>query len=91
MRVRLDLSLMNVSPSGLRKLCGYGPVADATDRHVSASGLRNFARLTGALTDATSEVVNRCPRGRETWAAGMPAHYRGLCGPGGRPTPSAHD
>ena len=41
MRLRLHLSLMNVSPSGLRKLCGYVPVADATGRDVSASGLNS--------------------------------------------------
>ena len=41
MRLRLHLPVMNVSPSGLRKLCGYGPVADATGRDMSASGLNS--------------------------------------------------
>ena len=41
MRLRLDLPVMKVSPSGLRNLCGYGPVADATGRVMSASGLNS--------------------------------------------------
>ena len=45
MRLRLDLPLMNVSPSGLRKLCGYVPVADATGKDMSASGLKNLPGL----------------------------------------------
>ena len=41
MRLRLDLPVMNVSPSGLRKLFGYVPVADATGKDMSASGLKS--------------------------------------------------
>ena len=45
MRLRLDLPVMNVSPSGLRNLCGYGPVADATGKDMSASGLKDLCGL----------------------------------------------
>ena len=40
MPLRLDLPVMKVSPSGLRNLCGYGLVADATGRDMSPSGLK---------------------------------------------------
>ena len=52
MLLRLGLPLRNVSASGLGVLCDYGPVADATGKDVSASGLRRLLGIEAPVADA---------------------------------------
>ena len=58
MLLRLGLPLRNVSASGLGALCDYGPVADATGKDVSASGLKRLLGIEAPVADATGRDVS---------------------------------
>ena len=57
MRWRLGLPVRNVSASGLGDLCFSSPVADATGKDVSASGLKRLIGVEAPVAHATGRDV----------------------------------